>query len=284
MIFTFDVNEQTLTRTDEFIAVTDSVEYLTAKFNFVSDDWNDTIKSAIFESAGVPYVVLLDDNNSCLVPFETLIRGDKDFINLKISVFGVRKLYRITSNPKTIRINASGYTPGKTPADPTPDVYADILNKYRELLEYKHSHENKDVLDNFGIDNDKLVYNGKPIGGSERKTKTVETGENTYITDVYDDNQGVRIMSYANDIPPGLEVKSIELYTDETGWLDIRDMATLDGSTNYIINIHKTYDDITTGFVCFGSLISLNGYVNPVVSYVQTASITNARITYYVNE
>ena len=117
----FNVNEQTLTWVNkEKTPVADSVKYLTAKFTF-SDEWTGINKTAtFFTSDGKPYnQVLVDDG--CEVPHE-VIKAPL----FKVSVAGGDL---ITTNIIIVSIIKSGYVKGETPKPPTPDVYAQILEK-----------------------------------------------------------------------------------------------------------------------------------------------------------
>lgn len=53
--------------------VANSVAYLRAKFYFSGDEWDDCKKAATFWYADKEYSVLLDKDNTCLIPSEVLI-------------------------------------------------------------------------------------------------------------------------------------------------------------------------------------------------------------------
>lgn len=125
-MFVFDVNNQTLTKTDNFTPATDSVGYLTAKFNFLTDDWTDTVKTAIFKSKnGVKSRALVNDE--CEIPPEVIARSDSGYINLIVSVVGVRPDgYRIPTTEKTIRFTNSGFVAGAVYENEREDPVARI--------------------------------------------------------------------------------------------------------------------------------------------------------------
>ena len=289
MIFEFNVNEQTLTRTDTSKAVTDSVGYLKAKFTFNSTDWDNTIKSAIFRGNGLSYTVLLDDSGECTIPYETLIRGAKDFINLSISVFGVNGDYRITTNSKTIRLDPSGYTPGETPADPPPDVYAEILNHLKDADAKTHNHDNKSTLDKLSEDNGSLLYNGSPIGGSTERETAVYTYDfvndyrmfNTdgnvltlYITDEESTEEEKSIV--------GKEIVDIEFKRSTGEWVSIKNASEIDFSPYILIINHimkTTIDDLDC--IAFVSIYCpLGGWLKTELMTMETQKI---RITYFID-
>ena len=65
----FKVENQTLTRTDSFVPVADSRNYLTAEFEF-SDEWTGDIV-AVFTYGGDGYQ-LRPENGKCTVPWEVI--------------------------------------------------------------------------------------------------------------------------------------------------------------------------------------------------------------------
>ena len=117
MVLKFDVKNQMIERTDNFKAVADSRNYLKATFSF-SEEWENEI-TAIFGNGESYYNVILTDN-ACVVPWEVI----------KAPFFSVSVVCgdRITANTVRVEVERSGYLKGKTPAEPTPDVYAQILN------------------------------------------------------------------------------------------------------------------------------------------------------------
>ena len=125
MKITFDVVKQRISRTDDNKIVADSKNYLYAQFFFKTDDWDDITKTAVFEKGGKPYFVILDEDDTCKVPWE-VIKPGKVFV----SVFGGDL---ITTHTAELRISDSGYKEGETPTEPTPDVYSQILDKLKNL-------------------------------------------------------------------------------------------------------------------------------------------------------
>lgn len=99
----FDVKHQIITRTDNFETVARSQNYLRAKFNFLTDEWKGS-KTALFKANGRIYEMILDQNDTCYVPFETLLVGDSFII---VSVFCGN---RITTNTAKIYVRQSGYS------------------------------------------------------------------------------------------------------------------------------------------------------------------------------
>lgn len=127
MQLTFNVNKQTLSRSDDEFPASGSKEYLTAKFTF-SEDWNGTTKTAVFSRNSLVFNQILDDNGECNVPHDIIVSN-----GAVVSVFGTNGTKRITTIPLFVRIDLSGYIEGETPPQPTPTVYEQIIGKLDEI-------------------------------------------------------------------------------------------------------------------------------------------------------
>lgn len=112
------VDKQSIYRRDSNRVVADSKNYLKAHFEF-SEEWTGT-KTAVFAGAEQAYTVILDENNSCLVPWEVI----KPY-GFSISVFCGDL---ITASKADVRVDESGYTEGETPQPPSPTVYDQLIN------------------------------------------------------------------------------------------------------------------------------------------------------------
>ena len=76
----FEVTHQTVNRIDTFKPVAGSKNYLSAHFDFLTDEWNNTV-TAIFTKGEDSYEMLLDNDNNCLVPWELLVEGGDIFVS-----------------------------------------------------------------------------------------------------------------------------------------------------------------------------------------------------------
>lgn len=123
MVLSFLVDKQIITRVDKEKVVRDSMNYLRAQFQF-SPDWTGQ-KTAVFKSKSGAYNVLIDDDGSCLVPWEVLV----DEV-VEVSAFCGAL---ITANVVKIITLASGYTIGEEGREPTPDVFTQIMEKLSEI-------------------------------------------------------------------------------------------------------------------------------------------------------
>ena len=102
----------------------DSQNYVTAAFTFLTDDWENTEKTAQFQNpkTGEVYESILDPGNACTVRWEALA----DSGDMNVAVFGVNGGYRITTNMGVITVlpTLSG---GESDTPPSPDVYQQLL-------------------------------------------------------------------------------------------------------------------------------------------------------------
>ena len=145
---TFSVTGQTLVRTGEFDRVIrDSRGYIYCMFEF-SDDWEGTMRHAIFGGGEKNYTVLLE-NDQCLAPWEVT-----DLPSFTVSVVGYKgEEVRITTNKYFITPGESGYVEGETPSEPTPDVYAQLTGMVQEAI---------DTANSVRADADAGAFDGEP--------------------------------------------------------------------------------------------------------------------------
>lgn len=99
----FRICNQSLKRTDENKPADLSNEYLTCKFNFLSDDWDAMGKFAIFRCGDKTYrEAIIEDE--CIVPFDAL-KSDKFILTL----YGVNEDVRITTNYIWVTLKRSAF-------------------------------------------------------------------------------------------------------------------------------------------------------------------------------
>ena len=118
----FKVKDQTLIRQDNFGVVSDSINYLTAEFDLTESEFSGTI-TAVFTSiiSEKSYEQILNDS-WCLVPWEVIkSRG------FKVSLFCDLDNKRITTDCVTVAVKESGFKEGKTPQEPSPTVYEQLI-------------------------------------------------------------------------------------------------------------------------------------------------------------
>ena len=123
MRLSFNVEKQIITRTDTEKVVTNSMNYLYAQFMF-SEEWTGE-KTAVFKGKEETYNALLDENNTCLVPWEVLTESW-----FYVSVFCGDL---VTANKVTIYTIPSGYEIGDESRVPTPEIYIQVIEKLNEI-------------------------------------------------------------------------------------------------------------------------------------------------------
>lgn len=202
MTLDFEVKNQIISRKDKNRVVADSQNYLYAHFTF-SEDWNGTVKTAVFKSEEYgTYNVILEDDK-CLVPAEVLKSGCTMFI----SAFGGSL---ITANKCYINVEESGLENGQTPQPPTPDVYETILDALQKA-ECK-------------------VTDVKVNGDSVVNDKVAEITVPTKSTDLSDSDKLIREDSYAQYDKAGVIIPSYGLSIDKIGKLsaNVAELNSLD--------------------------------------------------------
>ena len=122
----FVVNNQIIARTDTFVPVRNSKNYLYAEFDFQTDDWNSKSKTVLFRSGDSETVpILLGETDTCLIPAEVLIGS-----SFTVSVIAGDV---ITANAVTVKLYESGYRQGVEEADEATNVLEYGLRKYCDV-------------------------------------------------------------------------------------------------------------------------------------------------------
>jgi len=108
-----------------------NVNYDSILFDFCSA-WDGFTKTAIFyRSEDEVFYQLLDGANTCIIPKEVLReKGD-----VYIGVFGVSGDTTLTSQVLKYKISRGAITEDLKPADPTPDIYEQIISRYDAVIE-----------------------------------------------------------------------------------------------------------------------------------------------------
>lgn len=122
------------------LVTSQSKNYVKAHFEPLTDDWILPI-TAIFAADGKSYTVLLDNNNTCTVPWEVL----KHTGAVNVSAF-CGDLH--TANIAQFNVAQSGYIDGQTPSEPTPTVYEQILERYENKQDKLTAGNNIKIINN----------------------------------------------------------------------------------------------------------------------------------------
>lgn len=135
----FNVKNQTISRVDRFNPATDSVDYLTAKFNFLTDDWDGKTNKALFRNGTESYETLINSNGVCTVPWEILVAPENKFsalsggmVKMFVSVVGVSGPVKIPTKECRVEMSMSGLTESINGAEPTPDIYQQFVTEVQE--------------------------------------------------------------------------------------------------------------------------------------------------------
>ena len=102
-----------------------NVETVSCEFVF-DESWDGFSKTAVFFQAvehPLRYV-LGTDGTECLVPWEALSENKP----LRIGVYGTQGTERKTTSFGTVTLVEGSYNDGTAPPDPTPDIYAQLLD------------------------------------------------------------------------------------------------------------------------------------------------------------
>lgn len=129
MILNLTVKNQRLTLAETPFMAKDTEGYIKCVFDFTTEDWNGTVKTAHFKNPKTGEITTqLLENDSCMVPPEALTdRG-----NVYFSVTGEKEGYRITTGVVSI-FNAETIYGGE-PSDPTPSQYDQIIAAVAESV------------------------------------------------------------------------------------------------------------------------------------------------------
>lgn len=138
------------------LVTSQSKNYVKAHFELLTDDWILPI-TAIFTADSKSYTVLLDENNTCIVPWEVLKHAGV----VNVSAF-CGDLH--TANIAQFNVAQSGYIDGQTPSKPTPTVYEQILEQY------KNKQDKLTAGNGIKIEDNVISATGGGSGGADGKS------------------------------------------------------------------------------------------------------------------
>ena len=126
----FLVKNQSIEILEREVLADHQIQYVQFKFVF-DGDWKRFHKVVQFSQCDETYSIVLGvDGTSCYLPAELHVGA------AKMSVFGydteADTTVRATTVPVTLNIRASGFDGEDTPIPPTPDLYAQLLQKIQE--------------------------------------------------------------------------------------------------------------------------------------------------------
>ena len=122
MIFHLTVTNQELVLKESVSSVEENQNYIQCVFDFTTEDWNDTVKTAYFRNAKTGIITSqILSGDQCTIPPESL--SDEGYV--QFSVAGEKEKYRITSSIVQFFNRPTVY--GGDPSDPTPTQYEQIV-------------------------------------------------------------------------------------------------------------------------------------------------------------
>ena len=171
----FTVEGQNLVRKDTFFAVAGSVNFLTAKFEFLSEEWEGVSAIAVFSGNGVVKQAVLDDANECYVPNEVLAKPGI----VTISVYAQTDVL-ITTNKVDVYIYESGYEVAEEDLDPISpsmvDQLVDYFNEARQEVQENRDYVQERAAQFEHIDGGSFLsedWTGEPLDG-DTQTSTIQ--------------------------------------------------------------------------------------------------------------
>ena len=177
------------------VVATDSKNYLVAKFNQLTDDWETPI-TAIFtdDKHQQPYAVIVGANselekNECFVPWEVLT----DECNVYVSVYCGNLHTTVTAAFKVRKsgYRKSGYIYGETPPPPSPTVYTTIIQTLQDLDSGKQ--DKLTAGEHISIESDGTIRGVKVVG---RKTAEIDNCiENGVLYSTSINNQAAYVLA-----------------------------------------------------------------------------------------
>lgn len=148
----FDVSDQFINRIDQQRPVADSRNYLYAHFNFLTEEWQSKIVTALFTKEDKSFIMLIDTNGDCLVPWELIQDGG----DIYVSVYS-GDLF--TTNSSRVTIYKSGYIEdAENSQPPTPNIYAQILDEVDGLRD--DVEELREIIDGGGSGETLIIDGG----------------------------------------------------------------------------------------------------------------------------
>lgn len=116
-------NDQVLKITSAPTIASGGVNETKVVFSFC-EKWDGFVKTAVFYvDEDNPYSAILDENDTCILPWEVY----SDSGTFYITVFGDKDGTRRTASVVKYKARKGVIPGGTTPSDPTPDVYSQII-------------------------------------------------------------------------------------------------------------------------------------------------------------
>lgn len=112
------------------VITSDNKNYVECAFSFDSD-WDEAQKHIVMIVDGKAPETHLIENDRYVIPVSVIANTqgykNRNNITLEIGVYGIRGEQTITSDFVKMSIVPGSYLKGKTPAEPAPDIYQEII-------------------------------------------------------------------------------------------------------------------------------------------------------------
>jgi hypothetical protein len=220
-----------LTKVKDVRGTTNTIGALRCKFQFRTDDWLHSAKTAMFCNGNAvlhPEIiddaisVPLDADNECSVPYEVL----KDTLPYSIGVWGITDSgLRIVSNWLVFGTQVGSYTEGNAPEDPERTVYEEIV-----LIAKEATDAAQDVTDraNSGEFDGKSAYELAQEEGFEGTLR--EWLDSLERKDGYTPVKGVDYVDGKDGYSP---IKGVDYFDGKDGYTPIKGVDYVDGKDGY---------------------------------------------------
>ena len=171
-MFILYANKNQLTVRKREPVTSGSVNVYTVQFEF-SPDWDLMERVAVFRAGAESRSILLDDTNTCEIPWEVLARPN---IQLQAGVRGTRGGEAVLPTVWAgLGIIMEGVDTGESTRPPTPELWEQELAKKGDTLDYTE-------LGDLGLYAGDKLLSAVPVvgGGTDHRTLTSRDAENQH--------------------------------------------------------------------------------------------------------
>lgn len=132
----FNVHSQKLKRVDNTPIVSNSKGIYQCTFDFSGSEWEYREKTAVFtQGMGEPINVVLDGNNSCIIPSQILSSLKNTTFTVSVFAVGQNGEIVVTSTNETVYVKDGTNTKGEEAEHVTPSMFEQIIGRISEIHE-----------------------------------------------------------------------------------------------------------------------------------------------------
>ena len=133
MIFNFNIINDSLSLTSDFAAYSGNENYYLCKFNFLSPDWQELSKFAVFTFDDTAISVPLS-GDECMVPSQVLEQNGSFYLGVFGTNASETDFLRISTGLVCLSVGDGAYKKGSTPSVPAPDVWETYLASVQKYV------------------------------------------------------------------------------------------------------------------------------------------------------